>query len=144
METLGSLMDKLSIETIRLQKTKLSEVPEEMIKNIQNKVENLKSEIDSYIVEAIRGNVPLEEPKFKFYKNEKPAGDKFNTISEAMARLVEANYTLWNMEDKRRDKQNFTDAERLACADEIATWNRIRNDSMDAINAKLTMMISKK
>ena len=123
---------------------KAANVDPQLINNVENKVANLRSEIDSYIVEAIRGNVALEEPKFKFYRNENAAGDKLETVSDALARLIEANYTLWNLEDIRRDKTNYTDEQRMRAMDEVATWNRIRNDAMDAINSKLVVMISRK
>ena len=144
METLGSLMDKLSIETTRVKDMRGREVPQELIEKVENKINNLKSEINDYIGAAIRGDVPLEEPKFKIYKNEDASGDNLITVADAMSRLIEANQTLWNLEDKRRDKKNFTDQERLAAADEIGTWNRVRNDAMDAINSNLAAMISKK
>ena len=144
METLGSLMDKLSIETTRVKDMRGREVPQELIEKVENKINNLKSEINDYIGAAIRGDVPLEEPKFKIYKNEDASGDNLITVADAMSRLIEANQTLWNLEDKRRDKKNFTDQERLAAADSIGTWNRVRNDAMDAINSNLAAMISKK
>ena len=84
----------------------------------------------------------LEEPKFKFYKNEKPSNEHFDVISEAFSRLVQANYTLWNLEDKRRDK-SIDDKERLQVCDDVGKWNRIRNDAMDSINSILTKQISK-
>jgi len=144
METLGSLMDKLSIESMRISEMRQREVHEELIEGVSDKIRNLKLEIDGYISAAIRGDVPLEEPKFKIYKNEKAAGDSLNTVSEAMSRLIEANHSLWKLEDLRRDKINYSDEERLAAADEIGTWNRVRNDAMDAINSNLAAMISQK
>jgi hypothetical protein len=142
METLGSLLDKLSIETIRLEKIKQAEAPEEIVFNVTRKVGSLKVEIDSYIFHAIKGDMVLEEPKFKFYKNEKPSNEHFDVISEAFSRLVQANYTLWNLEDKRRDK-SIDDKERLQVCDDVGKWNRIRNDAMDSINSILTKQISK-
>ena len=64
----------------------------------------------------------------------------FNAIADAISRLFEANITLWNLEDRRRDK-SLPDAVRLAVCDDVATWNRVRNDAMDAVNRMLKGMI---
>jgi len=100
--------------------------------------------MDGFINAAVQGFTPIEEPKFKIYQNEKAAGDDLKDVGSAITRLIEANLTLWDLEDQRRDKKNFTDQERLRAADSIGSWNRVRNDAMDAINSNLAAMISKK
>jgi hypothetical protein len=140
METLGSLLDKLSIENIRL--SKLAERGDsEMNEQVRRKLESLKGEINGFLALAVAGEIPLEEPKHKFYKGERPAGDVFTAIADAISRLIEANITLWHLEDRRRDK-SLGDKERLAVCDDVATWNRVRNDAMDAVNRILKEMIS--
>jgi len=142
METLGSLLDKLSIENIRL--TKLSESGDaDLLDQVRRKLESLKAEVNGHLALAIAGRIPLEEPKHKFYKGEKPAGDVFAGIADAISRLFEANITLWHLEDRRRDR-SLSDADRLAACDGVATWNRVRNDAMDAVNRMLKGMISGK
>jgi hypothetical protein len=143
METLGSLIDKLTIEKIRCEKMKGSSVSYETLVGVERKVVDLQSEINSYLTLAVRGEVNLEDPKFKFYKNENASGDVFSGVAEAISRLAEANYTLWNLEDKRRDK-TIGDEERLRVCDDVAKWNRIRNDSMDSINKLLHDKINNK
>ena len=139
METLGSLLDKLSIENIRL--SKLAERGDaELLEPVRRKLENLKGEINGHLALAIAGEIPIEEPKHKFYKGERPAGDIFTAIADAISRLFEANITLWNLEDRRRDK-SLPDTVRLAICDDVATWNRVRNDAMDAVNRMLKEMI---
>src|SRR5438105_2595303 len=140
METLGSLLDKLSIENIRLSKAgERGDV--EMCGLVRQKLENLKAEINGFLALAVAGGIPVEEPKHKFYKGERPAGDEFAAIAGAMSRLIEANMTLWHLEDRRRDK-SLPDKERLAVCDDVATWNRVRNDAMDAVNRILKEMIA--
>lgn len=143
METLGSLFDKLSIEKIRLENTKkIPSLPNEMIVGIEKKIGLLKSELDEYVHKAISGQVQLEDPKFKIYKNEKPSEDRFEHISEAITKLFDANYTLWNLEDKRRDK-SLSDTERLKACDDVGKWNRTRNDAMDSVNSIFKHLINK-
>jgi hypothetical protein len=141
METFGSLLDKLSIETIRL--SKLDESSAEVVSGVSSKINILKAEIDDYIIAAVAKKVPIEDPKFKIYKYEKPAGDVFGGIGDAVARLFEANLKLWNLEDVRRDK-SVADKDRLAACDDVARWNRVRNDAMDSINNMLKTYIENK
>jgi hypothetical protein len=113
------------------------------VTRVSEKVKSLQSEIDAYIYHAIRGEVALEEPKFKFYKNEKPSGNEFENVSGAISKLAEANYTLWNLEDMRRDK-SLSDEKRLAVCDDVAKWNRVRNDAMDSVNSMLHKLLTNK
>lgn len=143
MTTLGDLLDKFSIEKIRFEKTKsIPSLPEEMINGIEKKVSLLSKEIDKYLEDAVSGSIDVEDPKFKIYKNEKPSNEKFKNISEAITKLFDANYTLWNLEDKRRDK-TIGDKERLKACDDVGEWNRIRNDAMDSINSIFKKMLKK-
>jgi hypothetical protein len=140
METLGSLCDKITIEIIRRQKMAEAGRSEELL--VSEKVNNLKIEIDEYVYHASKGLVVLNDPKLKFYKNEIPSNDVSHKISDSIVRLSEANYTLWNLEDKRRDK-SVPDAERLQVCDDVGKWNRIRNDAIDKINELFSKSINK-
>lgn len=142
METLGSLLDKYSISKIRLENSKKI-CDENNIKNIENQSKKIKDEIDIYLYNAINNNVELEEQKFKIYKNEKPSGEEFSNISSAIERLFDSNITLWNLEDKRRDK-SYSDKEIREICDDVAKYNRIRNDCIDYINKLFSKMILEK
>lgn len=138
METLGSLLDKFSIAALRLENSK-----PEMRQAVAIQKEELKNEIDEYLRLAINGSVRLLEPKFKAYKGENAAGLNFNSMGEAVESLFKANSTLWRLEDERRDKTKSDHEIRLIC-DDVAKFNRIRNDSMDEINKLLSELINPK
>ena len=142
METLGSLVDKFSIAKLRLNAMRDKNVEETKVNLVHQQTENLKNEIDSFLFHAIRGEVQLEEPKFKFYKNENASGEKHTNLSSSIERLFEANHTLWNLEDKRRDP-SYSDKQIREICDDVAKYNRIRNDMIDEINANLSGMIRK-
>jgi len=142
METLGSLVDKFSITKLRLNAMRDKNVEETKINLVNQQAENLKTEIDSFLVHAINGEVQIEEPKFKFYKNENASGEKHINLSSSIERLFEANHTLWNLEDKRRDP-SYSDKQIREICDDVAKYNRIRNDMIDEINANLSGMIRK-
>lgn len=136
METLGSLVDKFSIAMLRLQHTK-----SEMLGAIENQKNDLKNEIDGYLQMALNGSVRLQEPKFKNYKGENASGIKFDKLGDAIESLFKANSTLWNLEDERRDKTKSDSEIRIICED-VAKFNRIRNDSMDEINQIIVRLIN--
>ena len=138
METLGSLIDKFSISMLRLQNTK-----PEMVSVVESQKNDLKNEIDEYLRMALNGSVRLQEPKFKNYKGENASGINFNKIGDAVESLFKSNTTLWNLEDERRDKTKSDIEIRVICED-VAKFNRIRNDSMDEINKLLSELINQK
>ncbi len=133
METLGSLVDKLSIAQIRYSKTSNPEV--------LTQCNNLVCEIDSYLYTALKGEIPLEEPKYKSYFGESKSELGSSQIGLTISKLMETNLRLWDLEDKRRDK-NISDTERLAACDEVAVKNRLRNDCMDKINHMLKELLN--
>ena len=143
METLGSLCDKESIANLRV-KAIISrgrmEDPtenEKMVARLQlvrKQYQDLHNEITEYIRAAkLNADMQLQEPKYKMYQNENTSGVTFNNWKDAADHLAKTNAILWDLEDKRRDKSR-SDAEIRAICDEVARYNRIRNDSMDEIN----------
>jgi len=151
METMGSLMDKLCIMKLKedaLFRASLAGDPrkwpdKEIQEGVSSQVEALKDEIDAYFYHAIQGGMKLEEPKFKMYKNEKPAAINFEKISESVSKLFDANYTLWNLEDARRE-EGKTAEQIKTLSGLVSEHNRIRNDCMDDINRKFQEMINDK
>ena len=139
METIGSLLDKLSICKIKIEKLKETNNP--MLASVELQRDNLVSEINELLGKVVAGIVPAEEPKHKFYAHENASGNVSAGFAEATLKLFETNYTLWNLEDKRRDK-NLQDAEVRVICDDIAKYNRLRNDTMDEINRIIAKKIN--
>lgn len=135
---MGSLIDKFTISTLRLQHTN-----SDMFVAIESQKNDLKNEIDEYLQMALNGSVRLQEPKFKSYKGENTSGINFNKLSDAIESLFKSNSILWNLEDERRDKSKSDSEIRVICED-VAKFNRIRNDSMDEINKLLSELINSK
>jgi hypothetical protein len=146
METLGSLHDKLSIVNIRLNVLKQQLLSTGWSDRRRNELSELYPLVDSQrsdleleirqLIEAaerVDSNMKLEEPKYKIYQGESASGVGFNTKEEAILHLKEANQILWNLEDQRRDKSK-SDSEIRQICDDVAKYNRIRNDTMDQIN----------
>ncbi|HME87356.1 MAG TPA: hypothetical protein VKE88_03005 [Candidatus Nanoarchaeia archaeon] len=141
METLGSLLDKYSIAKNRFW-VLTEEKNTEKLKAVNQQLQLLQDEIDGYLSMAVHGQIVLEEPKLKMYKHENASGVLFTTLGPAIDKLFDANWTLWKLEDLRRNKA-LPDAERLSAADAISTNNRIRNDCIDEINRLFVSLVKK-
>ena len=143
-ETLGSLYDKLSISKIRCE-TIVNKKAEYILANefekwseLASKIamqrDDLHKEIIDFIESAKHGEIKiLEEPKYKIYQGENSSGVGFDDLEDAVFHLAKMNKTLWDLEDSRRDKTK-SDKEVRAICDDVAKFNRLRNDTMDEIN----------
>ena len=141
METLGSLLDKYSIAKNRFW-VLTSEGNKEKLPAVLDQLHALQTEIDSFVALAIKGEIPLQEPKLKMYKHENASGVLFQSLGPAIDKLFDANWTLWKLEDLRRNKA-VPDHERLAAADAVSGSNRIRNDCIDEINRVFSELVKK-
>ena len=137
MDNLGKLLDQYSIEKIR--ENKYREANKDS-RAIREKANGLLGEVQDYISDAIQGNVTLPEPTYKFYKGENLHPIELIDLATAVSTLFDANINLWETEDKRRDLK-LSDKVRLNAADEISTYNRIRNDAIDQVNKKFLYLL---
>lgn len=136
-ETLGSLIDKLSIKNIRLQYLK----DPRKKKIVAQQCQDLIAEIDEFIEAAIRNKVKLKEEKLKLYN---PPLKKIKTSSLAKLTngLVNKNLQLWNLEDEVRAKGiTLSQIGRLKKKIDIA--NQQRNDLIDGIDELLEKHLPK-
>jgi len=132
METIGSLCDQLSIAVLRKMHCK----DEMAIFLLKQQEDSLIQEMDHVLGNLAKGDIPIEmacKPKLKNYKHQDNTLELKESLGQAMSALIEANNSLWNLEDTRRDKSK-TDQERLAAADNVSIWNKKRNDMIDCID----------
>ncbi len=135
METMGDLVDKMSISCIRLEKLaeKGYDSSNDQYASTKETCDILKREIDDYLIRFMAGEIKVQPPKNKIYAGENASKVSSSSLGEAIHQLFVANRTLWNLEDSRRDKSQ-PDEKRLAVCDDVSTWNRKRNDWIDVIN----------
>ncbi len=152
-ETLGSLVDKLTIKDIRqyhinqmvvLKDKKFSR------KELTGKLRALKrqkdeiiKEIDSFVLAAIKGKLSLRDEKLKIYNDLKDVGRIIITKSmgEAISGLAQANLKLWHLEDEARRK-DVTLSYIGKIKKMIDPANQQRNDYIDRIDQLLEEKIS--
>jgi hypothetical protein len=148
-ETLGSLVDKLSIKNLRL--WHLDELLEETSgapakrEELQAKRElvlkqsrDLMDEINGFFVAALDGKVTIRDEKIKMYenKNVKPS-DAIKELGQAVSELSLRNIRCWHLEDEVR-REDLPDSEIVQLKRRIDATNQERNDLMDKVDEILS------
>jgi len=140
-ETLGSLVDKLSIvklkqwhstDTFRL--TRLSE---------QEK--DLQCEIDEYVSSAYSGRIPTQRLlsfSNKVYKKEgNEVSDINGSLGVIMSHLVQANCRIWHEQEKAYDFGNVPQEQKDQVVKNLARLNLERNFCIDEINKQFSALV---
>ena len=147
-ETLGSLVDKLSIKNLRI--WHLDEALEEknaskLIHSAYAKLkarrdladkqrQNLVNEINDFLVSAFKGEVCIRDEKIKLYANTNvSSSDSIKKLGEAVSELAIRNIKLWHCEDEVR-RTDLADVEIVKIKRRIDTTNQERNDLMDKVD----------
>ena len=113
-ETLGSLIDKITIKDIR--EFHINQMLEEgnkkfskralsgKLKVLRSQKEDLVKEIDSYIMMALKGKVSFKDEKIKLYNALKDMGriPKSQSLGKAISGLANKNLEVWHLEDEAR------------------------------------------
>ena len=140
-ETLGSLVDKLSIKNLRiwhleevLEKDSDSEELKAKRDLADKQRQNLVQEINGFLVAALRGEVCIRDEKIKMYTNTNvSSSDSIKKLGEAVSELAFRNIKLWHCEDEVR-RTDLTDSEIVKIKRRIDTTNQERNDLMDKVD----------
>lgn len=125
MNTLGRLIDKLTIATIKYEKTKSLEIKEYC--------DHLLLEIDKCIDDIKKGKEIFQEPMFKVYGGKKEPMSKAANLKEAIKKLREANKIIWKLEDLRR-KENISAKQIIEINKKSNIYNSIRNNMISEID----------
>ena len=144
-ETLGSLIDKLSIKNLRywhldeaaqardasdLQKQELMDKME----LVDRQRKELLEEIDVFLSSALAGEVRIRDEKIKLYKNlNVTSSDDLNQLGETVSKLAMSNIKLWHLEDEVR-REDLPDADVVKTKRKIDTNNQERNNFMDKVD----------
>lgn len=142
-ETLGSLVDKLSIKNLRIW-----HLDEELEKNDGSKKKELKAkrdladkqrqslvnEINAFLGAAFKGEVCIRDEKIKMYANTNVASsDNIHKLGEAVSELAFRNIKLWHCEDEVR-RTDLPDSEIVKIKRRIDATNQERNDLIDKVD----------
>ena len=154
-ETLGSLIDKLSIKNLRhwhldeaIQGKGASDPQTEELKAklglVDCQRQDLLSEIDAFLAAALAGDVKVRDEKVKLYKNLNVASsESLANLGDAVSGLAMRNIQLWHLEDEVR-RTDLPDAEIVRVKRNIDTVNQERNDLMDRVDEILEKATNRK
>jgi len=152
-ETLGSLVDKLTIKDIReyhinqmviLKDKKFSRKElTDKLRVLKRQKDEIIKEIDVFVLAAIKGKLSLRDEKLKIYNDLKDVGRIIITKSmgEVISGLAQANLKLWHLEDEARRK-DVTLSYIGKIKKMIDPANQQRNDYIDRIDQLLEEKIS--
>jgi hypothetical protein len=140
-ETLGSLVDKLSIKNLRiwhleeaLEKDSGSEELKAKRDLADKQRQNLVQEINGFLVAALQGEVCIRDEKIKMYTNTNvSSSDSIKKLGEAVSELAFRNIKLWHCEDEVR-RTDLADSEIVKIKRRIDTTNQERNNLMDKVD----------
>ena len=142
-ETLGSLVDKLSIKNLRIwhldealeQKNTSDYVELKAKRDLADKQrQNLVNEINDFLDSAFKGEVCIRDEKIKLYANTNvSSSDSIKKLGEAVSELAFRNIKLWHCEDEVR-RTDLADVEIVKIKRRIDTTNQERNDLMDKVD----------
>ena len=121
-ETLGSLIDKLSIKNLRywhldelIQQENSSDLKTEELKakliTVESQRKDLLNEIDTFLAAALAGEVKVCDEKVKLYRNTNVSSlENVNKLGEAVSELAMSNTRIWHLEDEVR-REDLLDSE---------------------------------
>ena len=144
-ETLGSLIDKLSIKNLRYwhldEDSQARDSSDPQKQELMDKMElvdrqrkELLEEIDVFLNSALAGEVRIRDEKVKLYKNlNVTSADDVNHLGEAVSKLAMSNIKLWHLEDEVR-REDLPDADIVKTKRKIDTNNQERNNFMDKVD----------
>jgi len=144
-ETLGSLIDKLSIKNLRYwhldEAFQARDAPDPQRQEIMAKMElvdrqrkELLEEIDVFLSSALAGEVRIRDEKVKLYKNlNVTSAEDVNHLGEAVSKLAMSNIKIWHLEDEVR-REDLPDTDIVKTKRKIDTNNQERNNFMDKVD----------
>ncbi len=154
-ETLGSLIDKLSIKSLRHwhldEAIQGKEVSDPQIEEFKAKLDlvdrqrqDLLNEINAFLIAALAGDVKIRDEKVKLYKNLNVSSfDRLTKLGAAVSELVIRNSRTWHLEDEVR-REDLPDAKIVQLKRKIDKTNQERCDLVDKIDEILERASSRK
>ena len=153
-ETLGSLIDKITINDLRQyhlkemlkSRAKKFSAPElkKRLRLAQLQKEDLMQEINDFITAAVKGKVKIREEKLKIYNAPRDIEriPKLNSLGQAISFLAQKNLELWHLEDEARRK-GVGDTYIGKIKRKIDRANQQRNDLIDTLDELLEKCLKK-
>ena len=144
-ETLGSLIDKLSIKNLRywhldelIQQEDSSDLKTKELKAkliiVESQRKDLLNEIDIFLAAALAGEVKVCDEKVKLYRNTNVSSlENVSKLGEAVSELAMSNTRIWHLEDEVR-REDLLDSEVVKLKRKIDQNNQERCNLVDKVD----------
>jgi len=144
-ETLGSLVDKLSIKNLRYwhidesitKEDSSSRETQELkvkLKLVDSQRKDLLNEIDAFLAAALTGDVKVCDEKVKLYRNTNVSSvENIKKLGEAVSELAMSNTRIWHLEDEVR-REDLLDSEVVKLKRNIDQNNQERCNLVDKVD----------
>ena len=154
-ETLGSLIDKLSIKNLRYwhldesiaKENSSSPQTQELkikLKLVDSQRKDLLNEIDAFLAAALTGDVKVCDEKVKLYRNTNVSSlENINKLGEAVSELAMSNTRIWHLEDEVR-REDLLDSEVVKLKRNIDQNNQERCNLVDKVDEILQQATNQK
>ncbi len=154
-ETLGSLIDKLSIKNLRhwhldelIQQENSSDLKTEELKAkliiVESQRKDLLNEIDTFLAAALAGEVKVCDEKVKLYRNTNVSSlENVSKLGEAVSELAMSNTRIWHLEDEVR-REDLLDSEVVKLKRKIDQNNQERCNLVDKVDEILQQSTNQK
>ena len=154
-ETLGSLIDKLSIKNLRYwhldesiaKENSSSPQTQELkvkLKLVDSQRQGLLNEIDAFLAAALIGDVKVCDEKVKLYRNTNVSSlENINKLGEAVSELAMSNTRIWHLEDEVR-REDLLDSEVVKLKRNIDQNNQERCNLVDKVDEILQQATNQK
>lgn len=133
-ETLGSLLDKLTIVKLKQWHSEDANAQD----SLKRQESQLQSEISDFVAGAVSGQIPIERLTFAANKVYKKEGNTVNevlgTIGEVFSQLAQVNCKLWHEQEKVYEFDRVAVDEKDRVVKALAILNLERNKCIDAID----------
>ena len=143
-ETLGSLLDKLTIVKL---KQWHSEDPTAQ-ESLKRQEAQLQVEITDFIGAAVAGDIPIERLTFKANKVFKKEGNQVSEvigdIGVVFSQLSEVNCRLWHEQEKVYEFHTVEPDQKDIVVKNLAILNLERNKCIDAIDRQFQRLVADK
>lgn len=143
-ETLGTLCDKLTIVKLKQFHTE----DEGRKRSLGEQEQQLRSEIDTFLADAMAGNIAPEKLTFSANKVYKQQGNETRdiggNIGEVFAELAKVNCDLWHEQEKVYEFEKVEADQKDVVVKRLAVLNLERNICIDAIDRRFQSMIAEK
>jgi hypothetical protein len=143
-ETLGMLCDKLTIVKLKQYHSE----DEARLKSLALQADQLQTEIDEYISDAVSGNLDTSRMTFAANKVFKKEGNEVAEVKgnfgEVFYQLADVNCRLWHEQEKVYEFETVPVDEKDKVVKQLALLNLERNKCIDAINELLVNKIINK